>query len=188
MDTKKCTQCPNVKPLNEFHKDKRMKDGHSSACKVCVKKYQIANKDRIQNKSKQWYQKNAEQQRQRSKEWYINNTSRGCENSRRSYHNRRTECLEYMKQWRHDHPERVGEYNAKRRAAFFAAIPDWCEREMISELYIECRRISDSTGIVHHVDHIVPLQHHLVCGLHCFHNLQIMTGKENQSKCNSFTP
>ena len=188
MSTKKCTQCPEEKSLEDFHRDKRMKDGHASACKVCVKKYQTTNKDKIRSKSKEWYQKNIEQQQQRSKEWYHNNISRGCETARRSYHSRRSECLEYMKQWRRDHPDQVGEYNAKRRAAYIAAIPNWCEREMISELYIECRRISDSTGIIHHVDHIIPLQHSLVCGLHCFHNLQIITGKENQSKNNHYTP
>lgn len=32
---KVCTKCGRKKPLDEFHKDKNSKDGHSSRCKEC---------------------------------------------------------------------------------------------------------------------------------------------------------
>lgn len=44
------------------------------------------------------------------------------------------------------------------------------------------------TGIQHQVDHIVPLRHPLVCGLHCEANLQVIPALDNQRKSNRIWP
>lgn len=69
----------------------------------------------------------------------------------------------------------------KRRAAVFQS-----ERELIQNLYDQCRRISEETGVTHHIDHIIPLVHPLVCGLHVLSNLRIITAEENLHKSNKF--
>ena len=48
--------------------------------------------------------------------------------------------------------------------------------------------VTRSTGVQHSVDHIVPLLHPLVCGLHVSDNLRIIPLKENQVKCNHHWP
>ena len=75
-----------------------------------------------------------------------------------------------------------------RTARKLRQTPPWFEqeRERIEALYVQASQLSESTGIPHDVDHIVPLQHPRVSGLHCLANLQILPRRENQSKNNRF--
>lgn len=53
-------------------------------------------------------------------------------------------------------------------------------------LYLDAQRLTLETGVQYVVDHIVPLKHPFVCGLHAYANLQILTDEENKAKGNSF--
>ena len=67
------------------------------------------------------------------------------------------------------------------------AKPAWLTEEhefMLEEIY-ELRDLrSKLTGVVHHVDHIVPLRGQNCCGLHVPWNLQVIPAQENLSKSN----
>lgn len=39
MKTKECKSCNVIKSLDQFHKDKKSKDGHRFYCKACRKEY-----------------------------------------------------------------------------------------------------------------------------------------------------
>lgn len=64
------------------------------------------------------------------------------------------------------------------------AMPPWADKCRIAEVYAQARRVTRSTGVLHHVDHIYPLHGELVCGLHVENNLQILEATVNQSKSN----
>ena len=82
-------------------------------------------------------------------------------------------------------PEFCCPSNAERVFGFH--IPAWEDASAIEAVYEESRRISESTGIPHHVDHIVPRSGKFVCGLHTVANLRIITAEENNRKNNKFS-
>lgn len=76
-----------------------------------------------------------------------------------------------------------------RDAAKTAAMPKWLtkeDRQTMTAIYTESRRLTKATGVVHHVDHIVPLRGKNVCGLHVPWNLQIIPANDNLKKGNKF--
>lgn len=65
--------------------------------------------------------------------------------------------------------------------------PVWVDRKAIAELYAKCKYMR-SRGFDVVVDHIVPLNHPLVQGLHCIENLQIISYQANEHKSNHYWP
>jgi len=77
-------------------------------------------------------------------------------------------------------------YSIKRKRAVRKATPPWANREKIAAVYDKAFRLTNRTGIKHSVDHIIPIQHPKVCGLHVHANLRVLTAQENSRKHNSF--
>lgn len=67
------------------------------------------------------------------------------------------------------------------------ATPAWADRKAIHRKYAKARKLSLQTGILHSVDHVIPLLGRKVCGLHIAENLRVMTALENSRKSNSWS-
>lgn len=142
-----------------------------------VKTGQCLECTRITNRAtnKDWYESNKEQIKTKSKNYYEINKEKIRERTK-----------EYAKEYQKNNKSKVAARASKRRALKLSATPFWADLERIAEVFKECERISKETGIKHHVDHIVPLKHSRVCGLHIHTNLQILSAKDNQTKSNRF--
>lgn len=85
-------------------------------------------------------------------------------------------------EWLLSHPRRKYIY------AIVLGTPPWISREDLEPFYTRAAILTESTGWKHTVDHIIPLNHPLVCGLNVPWNLQVLTWEQNQAKGNKFCP
>jgi len=67
VDTKTCGKCLETKPLDEFHRNKNMKDGRVSRCKDCAK--EASTQWRLENRD-------PEAQREYMRRWHDMNRGR----------------------------------------------------------------------------------------------------------------
>ena len=86
------------------------------------------------------------------------------------------------KNWRDKNRGRVRKYNKSRKLSILTATPSWHESELIIKVYEKAVLFNME------VDHIVPINSNLVCGLHCWDNLQLLLKYENGSKSNLHWP
>lgn len=127
--------------------------------KASAKKYYLENREHLLEQSAIRWQKNKQQYKIRRKEHYEENKSLYLACSR------------------------------TRKALILSRVPTWLsdyDLKEIRRVYLECKKKSEETGILHHVDHIVPLRGKLVSGLHVLWNLRIITAEENLRKGNKY--
>lgn len=171
---KRCTDCQEFKPLDQFHKDHRSKDSRVSRCKFCVS---IRTKQDYKTKSKSICEK-------ASNYYKLNRTTCLERISLYAKKNRSTanaaSCRYRIKQ-RALNPGYYTAESMRRHAAKMQRYPKWLtkdDRRNIRELYKSARE----QGLV--VDHIIPLRGKTVSGLHVPWNLQLLTEEQNRVKSN----
>jgi hypothetical protein len=144
-----------------------------------------------------YYLKNIERIKIKDKSYRDSDVGRATRNAHRSRKDVRAAATAGKRKWNIANPERkrqaylkfmannkalVCSYAAKRRAKIKQAMPSWLTPDHISQInavYVEARRLEKETGVVYHVDHIVPLEGGVVCGLHVPWNLRAIPGTEN---------
>lgn len=150
------------------------------------------------------YERNKESYIRKAKRWQEENPERYAE-VKREYLDRedvKEAARTRTKRWKEENPERKKKidrdwrannvdkkrsYQAFRRAKVKSATPPWLTKEhkrQIGLIYKEAYRLTQETGILFHVDHIVPLNGRTVSGLHVPWNLQVMKAEDNHRKSN----
>lgn len=85
-------------------------------------------------------------------------------------------------------PPRPRMQSTHRDRVVRSRIPAWADRAGIREAFKRARALTLATGVRHSVDHIVPLNHPLVSGLHCPANLRVIPLDVNIRKSNATWP
>jgi len=124
-------------------------------------------------RTKKDYQKNSKKRIMQGKQWRAANAEK-CKELKRSWIERNKDY--YL--------ARSAEYESIKRASFTSATPSWANKFFIREIYHLCGLRTKLTGVKHHVDHIIPIQSKLVCGLHVENNLRVIPARINIIKSN----
>lgn len=170
---------------------KRWRENNAERKKARAKEYRLKNLECIRAKDREYYIANAEKARQRSVLWRLENKERFTATVNKWRSQNKDRLREIRRRWSDKNPEYLAFKTAAYRASKLKATPLWLEDEdyeRISEMYTVAKMFQIYTGQEYHVDHIVPLQGEIVCGLHVPWNLQILPGTENQSKSNRYWP
>jgi hypothetical protein len=153
-----CNSCNRIKPYESFYKSSIHKGGYHPKCIECFREY---NRRRYKAKGK-----------------VIREYSRKY----------RERYPEYDRNYQRENPGNTNAKQAQRRARSKERTPAWVDRAALKEFYRVAQELRKATGIMYHVDHVIPLQHDLVCGLHVPENLQLLSETLNRMKNNRFDP
>jgi hypothetical protein len=198
-----CSKCKTPKMPDDFTNDKSRPDGKNLWCRACTraasKHYGDANPDKARERGARWVADNPERQRARRKQWIADNRDKynewQCANRAKNLDASR----EYMRKWDADNKDKRKAYYENNKSAAIArwalrearklqATPKWANADKIQTFYDAAKKLSELTGVSHNVDHVVPLRHLLVCGLHWEGNMQVLTETANKSKGNRYWP
>jgi hypothetical protein len=170
------------KPCKNGHVSNRSVRGRS--CLECSKEKRKrlynANPEKFREKRKQSYIINVEKEKAiakvKSAEWRkLNPKHEGTKIAKKKY--------------KQNNIGKVNSATAKRRAAKLQRTPKWLtldDKWMIEQAYELAVLRKKLFGFDWHVDHVIPLQGELVSGLHVPTNLQVIPGRENESKSNRY--
>lgn len=179
MFIKPCTKCGIQKEYEDMVKSSRNKKGVAAICLECnrekgLKYYHETKEDNRETnnaKARDYRNNNLKVCQERSHQWKKDNPDKHYKH-----------CLT----WKSKNEGKVTSYKAGRKKAVKQATPYWVNKNKLQEIYILAALLTEQTGIKHEVDHIHPIKHKDICGLHIPENLQVLTAKENHVKRNKF--
>lgn len=192
---KRCCTCKLEKEIESFGKNKSRPDGLAAQCKPCALSANRASyaKDPLTKnaKGKAWYAENKDRHKVMRQEWRLRNLEEQRAKNRAQMAANPEKQRAAEKAYKAANPHRVRTWRAKNRAAKLQRTPKWLTLEDFKNIelfYLMAKALSDATGILHEVDHELPMQGQYVSGLHVPGNLQILPRSENRSKNNRWLP
>lgn len=188
VQNKKCCKCGLEKEITEFGKNSNGKFGVHSRCKICAKQYHkkwySSCRDDKLKKNKKWKAENPDKVRDATVAWREKTKEDRAEKDRKKYAENPEIFLDRCKRYYESNKGKVFAKCALRRKRVSRQIKmlDAELKRQIEAIYSEARALTEGTGIVHHVDHIMPLAGKNFSGLHVPWNLRVVEAKDNLSK------
>lgn len=112
--------------------------------------------------------------------WASQNKETRLESSRKYYWQNRDYYLAANRAWLESNREQARSQVSARRKRVKQATPSWLDIAALLPIYKEAQKLGME------VDHIVPINHPHVCGLHVPWNLQLLSHEDNLAKGNRF--
>jgi hypothetical protein len=122
----------------------------------------------------------------KNRRYYAENAEKVNAQKRSYWRANRGRMAAARRTWAENNRHVIRHHNARRKKLIARATPPWADLNAIKAVYAAAERLTQETGVLHHVDHIVPLQADGVCGLHVHWNLTPLPWVDNVRKKNRF--
>lgn len=142
----------------------------TEARRLASARYREKNRAKVNSASALWRSKN------------------GSKIDKKYYEGHQDQVLKRVSVYSKNNRGKQNSIHSKYRAQKKLASPSWANTSIIQSIYEHASNLKDSSNKTFHVDHIVPLQSDIVCGLHVEYNLQVLPGSINCSKQNRYWP
>jgi hypothetical protein len=123
------------------------------------------------------------------KVWRQKNPDKVSAHNASQYNKHADKIKANVRKWGKNNPSKILAHTRSMQAKRILRLPKWLTEEdrwMIQEAYDLAALRTKLFGFSWHVDHILPLQGKTVSGLHVPLNLQVIPGKDNVVKSNSY--
>ncbi len=158
-----CSRCLLEKEVEEFPKAKSCISGYRSYCRTCKNKQTVS-----------YYHNNKEKHRLSADKWVQNNL---------------VKVREIKAAWKKRNPLN-GQVNASKRSAIKRSAEVLWDQEFTDFVFEEAHHLRGLRDAMFnykwHVDHVIPLQGKLVCGLHVWNNFAVIPAIINMRKNNNY--
>lgn len=181
--TQKCTKCKIEKPLSEFSKSSRNKNGIVHQCRECVRLYYLKNQDKIRARVKAYCLKFPEKKKARDRAYALKNKEAVARNQARYNLRKPHVAKERSKRWALENKDKRTASWQFRKNRINAGPNSWWVKDPEYRKKIEEFYKNRPAGF--HVDHILPINGDDITGLHVLANLQYLPEEENLKKGNS---
>jgi hypothetical protein len=175
--TKVCKGCGVEKSFDQFPPNKSMFSGCENTCNACkvaaAVEWRSQNLDKARANVRKCNKAHPARMRVATDQWRARNPER---------------VKTASEAWNKAHPAQNNARNSRHRAKKLQATPAWANQFFIDEVYDLAQLRTEATGFQWDVDHIVPLNHKKVCGLHVEFNLRVIPATINQKKGNRHWP
>lgn len=114
---KRCIRCDEVKPIEEFHKHKKQKDGHHYYCKKCIAARQTTTTERKREYNRAYHKAHAEERREYNRTYQAANVEKIRE-LKRAYREANADAIrEYNRAYHEANRDKIAERIRTQRAA-----------------------------------------------------------------------
>lgn len=182
-------------------RENRLKPGAAERHKEYAKAWALRNAERVNELRQANYEKDRQGNIEKARTWKKRNPAKVLESQRSRAVVNRDKNRAARKAWEQKNPEAAAEsfkrYRERNRAKIRARLTvskqgrekrrvAWANPEAILAIYRHAEYMTRTTGRLHVVDHIIPLQGRKVSGLHVETNLRVIEHHENARKHNSW--
>jgi hypothetical protein len=187
--------------FRKLSSEARLKPGAAERHKELAKAWALRNAEHVKALRKADYEKNSAAYIENARAWKKRNPARvlASQRSRAAINSEKNRAA--RKAWEARNPEaalesfrRYRERNRVEIRARLAASKEgrekrrvlWANQDAILDIYRQAELMTQTTGRLHVVDHIIPLQGREVSGLHVETNLRVIEHHENAKKHNAW--